>query len=348
MDLIKDYIDPVTLTGFAREALRDLQQNQFTLSRFLSNRTIDDIDFRVNRDQAGLAKTAKYRAYDAESPISGRRGIQRIMGELPPISEKRMLGEYERIKLRRLTSNDPIIASIYNDTYELVLAISARVELARGEALATGRIVLDENGVVSTIDFGRRADHTVVAAVPWSDPASTPLTDLLAWKASYRQHNGRLPGVILTSDRVVQSLMRNEEFRQLAATAVGGTPNIVSQEAMQSTLVAYGLPRMEIYEAQVEVDGTATQVIPEDLVILLPGNDRLGTTLWGTTAEATEPSFGLAEGGQPGIVAGSYRKPDPVSLWTKAAAIVLPILPNPDLSFVASVLSDDPEPDPSP
>jgi hypothetical protein len=42
-------------------------------------------------------------------------------------------------------------------------------------------------------------------------------------------------------------------------------------------------------------------------------------------------------GEEPGIVAGSYEDEDPIALWTKASAIGLPILANPDLSMVADV-----------
>jgi hypothetical protein len=50
-----------------------------------------------------------------------------------------------------------------------------------------------------------------------------------------------------------------------------------------------------------------------------------------------EPEYGLQAGEQPGIVAGSYSTKDPVALWTKAAAIGLPVLANPNLSFTADV-----------
>jgi hypothetical protein len=58
--------------------------------------------------------------------------------------------------------------------------------------------------------------------------------------------------------------------------------------------------------------------------------------LWGTTAEAGQAAYGLA-GNEPGIVAGTLETFDPVALWTKAAAIALPVVVNPNLTFVARI-----------
>lgn len=336
MDLINDYIDPITLTGFARTALADLQENQFTLSKWLPNQTVDDVDWRADTTRGGLAKAAKFRTWDAESPISGRRGLSRLMGELPPISEKKVLGEHDRIKLRRLQNNDSIVNAIFDDTRELILAISARIELARGEILATGKLVLHENGVESTVDFGRKASHTVTAALPWSNPSSTPLADMRTWSKTFKASTGAKPAAFQTSDRVFESLMLHPEFRALVAT-LAGTPGLVTQETVQSVLVAYGLPRIEIYDAQVDLDGVATEVIPDDKFLLL-SSSGLGATYWGVTAEAMEAEYALGAGDQSGIVAGSYKSKDPVQVWTKSAAIALPVLANPDNSFAADVL----------
>jgi hypothetical protein len=57
----------------------------------------------------------------------------------------------------------------------------------------------------------------------------------------------------------------------------------------------------------------------------------------GLTLEAQEPDYQLAAAEQPGVVVGNFRTTDPIALWTHAAAIGLPIMANPDLTFVADV-----------
>src|SRR5688500_3455085 len=106
MLLSNEYIDPAELTGYVRAALADLEQNRFTLSRHLPTVAVDDLEYRFTRGGQGLTEAATIRAYDAESPIGARPGTSRVSGELPPISRKIRLGEYDRLRSRKL--NDQI------------------------------------------------------------------------------------------------------------------------------------------------------------------------------------------------------------------------------------------------
>lgn len=343
MLLNADLIDPAELTGYVRAALLDFQVNRFTLSRFLPNNVVDDIDYRFVRGGEGLLDAAVFRAYDAESSIGTRPGLARVTGELPPISRKVRLGEYDRLRQRQ--AEDQIRTGILSDAERMTRQVAARMELARGEVLVKGKMDFNENGLIFPVDFGRAAGHTVSAATAWSDTTNAdPIADLLSWQQTYTDTNGDQPGVVVFSTRVLGFLQNNAKFRQLAATTAG-TPGIVSRASVSAVLEAYGLPPFEIYDAKVKVNGAATRIIADDKVLLLPapGNPDdpestdLGGTFWGTTAESLEPEFNIADGEAPGIVAGAYSTKDPVAVWTKAAAIGLPVLANPDLSFCADV-----------
>ncbi|WP_409186485.1 major capsid protein [Amycolatopsis sp. VS8301801F10] len=339
MLLNTDYITPIELTGYVRQAFADLQVNQFTLSRYLPNNIVDDIDFRAVRGGAGLVEAGEFRSYDTESPIGARQGITRISGELPPLSRKIRLGEYDRLRTRKLDTR--IRDSILNDALTMTRSLSARMELARAAALVNGTVTINENGLANfTVDFGRKGSHTVTAATLWTDPAATPITDLMSWKKTFVASNGEQPGVMVTSDRVLALLMQNGQVRNLVYPGAN-QPAIVTQDALMNVLRAFGLPPIELYDAQVSVNNTAQRVIADDKVLLLPspgGSSQLGETQWGTTAESLEPEYGLAgTENAPGVVGGAYSTKDPVAVWTKAAAIGLPLLINPDLSFVADV-----------
>lgn len=344
MLITTDYITPNELTGYARTALADLEVNQFSLSAFLPSEPVDDLQYRFNRGGQGLAEAATYRSYDAEASIATRPGTTRVTGELPPVSRKIKLGEYDRLRQRQL--GDAIVNAIYDDTDRMVRAVAARIELARGQALATGKVSLNEDGVIAEVDFGRRAAHTGVApGTLWSVAASaTPIADMIAWRSTYRANNGGTnPGASLTSEKVLSQILRSAEVRNFAAVN-GNSPSIVSPLVLNSILAAYSLPPIVVNDAQINVRNastgvvTATRVIPETNFLMLPaaGDSQLGGTFWGTTAESLEEDFDLA-GDEPGIVAGSYSTKDPVAVWTKAAAIALPVLANPDLTFQAVV-----------
>lgn len=337
MYLYTDYGTPAYLTGYARQALYQLEVNQFKLAQYLPSQTINDLDYRFTRGGEGLIEAATYRSYDAEAPLSARPGVTRTTGELPPLSRKIRLGEYDRLKARNLDSE--IQGAIMGDVERLTREIAARIELARGDAIVNGSVTINENGVAGGVDFGRAAGNRVTAATYWTDLANAkPVTDLMAWRDTFADTNGSEPGRILTARKNMALLMRNTEIRNLIYPQ-GSSATLVRETDVSTVMQSFGLPGIEFYDAKVRVAGTDVRVIPDNLMIFLPGGadaSQLGRVLWGTTVEASEPSFGLA-GNEAGIVAGSMSTFDPVGVWTKAAAIALPVVVNPNLTFVAKI-----------
>ena len=95
MQLVTEYATPSQLSGYARAALADYEENTFTLSQWLPSDTVDDLFFLFEKGGGGLVEAANFRAYDAESDIGHRAGAVRVSGMLPPISRKIPVSEYE-------------------------------------------------------------------------------------------------------------------------------------------------------------------------------------------------------------------------------------------------------------
>lgn len=336
MFLNSDYIEPSELTGFARGALADLAVNQFTLSRFLPDREIDDIDYRFTRGGEGLAEAATFRNYDAPSRFGSRPGAVRVSGQLPPISRQIRLGEYDRLKARK-AGDDAVVNAIFDDARRMTRAVAARMELARGEALVTGKVAINEGGVVATADYGRAAGHTVTAGTLWTNTAaSTPLTNLVAWCDTVEAATGSRPVSFITSRARQRNLQQNAEIINAVKGSAAGVTR-VSETELNDLLNSEGIPSVETYDVQVNVAGVATRPIAADRVVLIAGGEDLGATLWGTTAESMETEYGIEESEWPGIVAGVYKSPNPLAFFTNAVGIGLPVLANPDLTFCADV-----------
>ncbi len=334
--LNSDYITPADLTGYVREALADRPINDLTLvDDLLPDTLVDDVDFRANITQHGLRRAAKFRSWDTEAPQSPRRGVTRMSGELPPLSEKRRLGEYDRLRLRN--ADQSIVNLILNDGVELADALRTRMIIAKAQAVVTGKVSLAEDGLAIEADFQRDSSHTITAATVWSG-AADPIADQESWFTTFRLRNSGNPGRAITSQRVMSTLMRNAQIRAYCLPP-GSTQGIVTLDQVNALVTSFGHPPFEIFDAQVEdVDGDPVRLIPDDVVLYVGGGVKIGETLWGTTAEAIEPDYKIEASEAPGIVVGSYVNPDPIGRWTKASGIGLPILGNANATMIAKVL----------
>ncbi|KUF18873.1 major capsid protein [Streptomyces silvensis] len=340
MQLITEYATPAELTGYAREALRFREENTLNLNRWLPNETINDLTFRFNRGGGGLTEAANFRAFDAESDIASRSGGARVSGELPPISRKMPVGEYEQIRMRNVdTQAAEIRDAMEADSVKLVAQIAARLELARGQALFNGSVTLNENGVQASVDFGRASAHSVTAGTAWtSTETATAYDDLQAWLEVYNDTNSGLPAHTLMSRKIYNLLRKNKQIRELAFAGSASAPGVLTREGLNDVLGQYDIPPIEIYDAKVSVNGVTTRITPEDKLLFLPEQgDAAGKTLWGVPVEANDPRYGLA-GDAAGIAVGGYKSEDPQTVWTRATAIALPVVAAPDLTFVADVI----------
>lgn len=347
MQLVDEFATPAQLTGYARAALRDYQFNRFTLHNFLPDNTVNDLTYRFTRGGGNLIDAAVYRNYDAESDVGIREGGARVYGELPPISRKIPLGEYERIKRRSIdTQAEELRAALESDAMRISQGIAARVEMARGEALFNASVSLNENGVQGGVDFGRTAGNTIALATlakAWSDTTATVSDDLQGWMEYYLTLNGFYPERMVMSRQVFNFLRRNDQMKNLiwplsGRSASSSLPTLTPLQ-LNDAFSAASLPEPIVYDAQVNVAGVPTRVTPANKILLLPpASIKVGETLWGAPLESADPRYGLG-GAEAGVAVGAYYTEDPQTLWTRATAIVLPIIGNPDVTMTAQVIA---------
>lgn len=338
-----DIIDPADLTGYARESLADYERRQGSLSVFLPNREVADIVVRFIKGQTGLIDVAKFRAFDAEPEIGKRKQGQRVTLELPAVGQNIPVSEYEQLRARGGNPSDAeILNAILNTTDTVTRAVADAVERMRGIVLVTGKATIAEIGADD--DFGRDVLNSVTAAASWATTSTDIIGHLQTWIDAYVAINGTEPGAILTSRRVVRLMAKSDQFK---TALIGGASRPATLDDVNDTVMAEGLPPIVTYNRQVSVAGTATKVIADDKLLLLPapvGSDdwmgtELGATFWGRTLTSMDPDYNLASEEQPGVVAGVYRNPKP----PKGAEVIsdgisMPVLANANLSFIADVI----------
>ncbi|HJT93883.1 MAG TPA: major capsid protein [Mycobacterium sp.] len=355
--LWSDLILPAELTGYARAAQEDYERQWGTLARYLPNEYVPDIVARFEVGKAGLLPVAPFRSYDAETPLGKLQGRQRVTIELPPIGEKLRVSEYDQLRFRGNTSQTFILNAVLDITRQIVRDVNDRLEVARGQAIETGELDVDENGFVQSADWERDPSLEVAATNNggslWSDPDdATPLADLDAWCQHFQDVNNMMPGSLLTSRTVVRNLARTAEMRNLYASLVG-RPSVINRNSINEVLADNDIPPIDIYERHAVFDNgdgdgeKVRSILSPNKIFLLPapvdpnsGNNGFGATYWGQTLEADEPEYGLQPEEQPGIVAGTWKTRDPIGVWVHCNAIGLPVLGDANRSLVATVLAD--------
>ncbi|MFF0409666.1 major capsid protein [Kitasatospora sp. NPDC004745] len=340
-------VSTTDLTAFARSipSPKDYLLTQDILPTAVAN----EVKWRI-RQTGRYVNTAKYRAYDSSVPFAERQAWQNTReGLLPALGQKLLVGEQEQLLLEQShgANQDRLIELLYDDVERHVEAIRSRMELAAGDVLLDGRFSLvNENGLTTEVDFGVPAANMPTAPKPWSDPTSDPITDELGWIQYLDDLGLPEPEMVLTSRRALSYLGKNAAYRAAYYGSVNPATTPTATLTPQQVNVVrgnYSLPPVTIYKAQVRVDNTPTRVLPDDRWILLPPDrKKWAETLYGATAESlslargTNPEIDKTDA--PGIIITRGVQDDPVQIWTKGAAVGMPIIHTPDAHIVAKVL----------
>jgi hypothetical protein len=292
-------------------------------------------------------RVAKYRSYDGRIVVSERDSGSSKRVKLAPLSTSIGTGEYERLQLEFAryggTFVERLVDAIYNDGVRLTNEILNRIELAWGDVLLDGKLSINENGFTSEADYGLPGNHVATAATLWSDlDASKPLTDLQAWTDTWNDTNGGAPDNFLTSRKILRLMTRNKEIIDAVFGATAGRTHVTRAE-MVSLLESEGLPTpLPAYDTKLNVDGSDTRVLPDNRVILLPGNLReLGYMAYGQSATALElldankTDFSFEESA--GIVGVVIKDGPPFRQWVYVDAVGQPVLEDAKKLFVSTV-----------
>lgn len=336
MRLISDLITEREMLDFSQGF--NVQRN-YTGSRLLPDRKTQYIEAEYTRlaENGNLPTVAMIHGFDTEAHIGSRVPFERVETESLLIKEKINISE----RLRRITRGldmqmDSVRRYVFDDIARTAESVVSRVEKAKMEALATGKMTINENNVSMVVDFGVPDDQKVTAK--WAVAAADILGDIDTW-VTIANSKGQTPTVALTSKKVFSLIQRNVSV-QKAIFGVNGT-GVLPSLAQVNNLLAQQFDGLtvQIDEERYGIIGstenpmTVTQgrFFPEDKFVLLStGYDgSVGTGLWGVTPEELEQGGAFDEKRQQQFVTCTrWDTPDPVATWTKASGVFIPVLPN--------------------
>lgn len=335
-----DVIEPATLSGYVRADLAEYETRKGSLNVFLPNREVPSPEVKFRAGQNGLVPEARFRAYDAEPEFVNRPKGKRVTIELPALGSQEPVTEYEQLLRRGQTDGESMETAILAAASALVRGAADRIERLRGTVIETGVATIDQDNFKSADPFGRDADLTTTAGALWSTATVDRMAYLETLVDLYRERNGDEPGALVMSNRVFRALASGDQFR-LNLTGGGSRPS--TEADVRAIITGAGLPDIIRYDRRT----SGGRVTSDDRLFLLPApvapdaweSTQLGATFWGETLTSLDPRYGLADGEQPGIVAGVYRnETPPLIAQVITDAIALPVLANANLSLSAKVL----------
>lgn len=300
---------------------------------------IQQLDFEYLRAGNKTPIIASISAFDAEAEIGSREASIQA-AELGYVKRKMQLKEKDLIALRNPRTPQEqsyLEGNVYNDIDNLVNGVNARVEKMRMQALAEGKITIDENNLNFEVDYNVPEEHKVKTAISWDDENADPIKDMQEWFALLDY----VPTRILTSGKVQTALIRSKAFASYFKTA-GLLPSIGS---LNSVMQSFGLPTIVTYDAKYrkqDASGILTyeRYFPEDKLIAF-GDDQLGQTVYGPTPEESRliSTSGIKSGSIGNVFTTIYETTqDPIGTWEKASTTVLPSFSEAENVLQATVL----------
>lgn len=339
---INELFDTPTVLNY----LKDRQYPAMLGETLFPERKIQGLKMEYIKGASNIPVMASVHAFDTKSEIASRDAFDKVEQKIALIKRKIRMDEETIIQVSKPRDNQEqqyAINKIYNDVDAMVMAVKARVEAMRMEALSTGKIAVDENGVKVTVDYGVPVEHKEVLSGTdlWTDPGSKPLDDIYEYVDTVVGTTGTTPTRALTSRSVLNALLRHETIRK----AIHGvnSDRIITVTDLNTLLKAMELPVIATYDERVRTQNpngsyTTSRYFPEDKFVIFP-DGILGETIYGLTAEEIElsndPNLDMSIIGN--IIAMVYNTKDPVARWTKAVATALPSFPVANEIFIAKV-----------
>lgn len=295
---------------------------------------------------------AQFHGFDTEAQKTFRVPIDTHNIEKGLIKVKMNQSERLRELMRSGVQGDQKIYDyVMNDGLRLADQVVTRTKVAKNELLATGKVTIKENDLDLTVDYGVPAAnlaHTLDVGAGATEDLPSQLQDIVDAATSLGE---TITGMVLP--KAVLNKMRQNAAIQKAVNGNIGVGALVRNSDMAAYLSEeYGIDRIITNDLTYAVPGsinastgrpsiTSKRYFPAQKVSFFATNPsgRIGVGLWGNPPEvdAARAYTYAGNGAEPFVYITQWAETDPAVMWTKASALFMPVLYDPNSLFVATV-----------
>ena len=299
--------------------------------------------------QYQIPEMAQFHGFDTEAQTAFRVPIDTHNIEKGLIKVKMNQSERMRTLLRSGVRNDQMYDYILNDGINLADRVVTRTKVAKNELMATGKITIKENNLDLTVDYGVPAAQTQFTIdLATASDLSAQIQDII--DAATAQ--GVIITGMMTSKKVITKMRANAGLQRNINGNVGvgalvrsqALKDYLSEEFGINTIITNDLT----YRVPAGLGSNGRPVVitkryfPQDKITFFATNPngRMGIGLWGDPPEVDIEKFGTTVGTEssvsPYVYVSQYSEKDPAVIWTKASALFIPVLYNPNSLFIAT------------
>lgn len=308
--------------------------------------------YHTMASEYSIPQMAQFHAFDTEAQKSIPAPIDEHNVEKGLIKVKRNTSELLRqLTGRGVTEETELYDAVMDFAADLSNQVVTRAKVARAELMSTGKVTIKENGLDTTVDYGVPAANLSMTCDLGEGAATDPASQLHTLVDFAADEGVTLTGVVCA--RSVLTKMRQNKAVQKAINGTNMEGVLVTNAQLRAWLddefgiatvitddLSYSLPYTIGSDGRPVV--TQKRYFPKDKVSFFGTSNgmRLGAGLWGVPPEVDLASY--YEGGVTNrdiyVYISQWSEKDPAVLWTKASALFMPVLFNPNSLYVAKVI----------
>lgn len=297
----------------------------------------------------GIPVMAQFHAFDTEAEKALRVPVDVHNIEKGLIKEK--IDQSERLRAlmaRGVTGESELYQRVLRDGFNLADHVFTRAIVAKNEVLYTGSMTIKENNLDLTVDYGV-PQANVQKTLDFGDGASEPLDDQLLALTSEAANAGVPIDTLYTTTTDFNRFRKDANIQKAINGALMGGQLVRSADLRQYLSEEYGITRVILQDGVYSLPYTmgangrpvtATRKLYPvgKFTFAHTGGGKIGDGLWGDPPEVSASRFMdvAASEVSPYVYVSQYAENDPAVTWTKASALFMPVLYNPNALYVAS------------
>lgn len=300
-----------------------------------------------------IPQIAQFHAFDVPAQKSLPAPIDEHNVQKGLIKVKRDTTELMSEKMDHGVTAEPALYNYVVDfASQLADQVVNRTKVARAEVMATGKMTIDENDIQLTVDYQVPAENLALTLDFGSDAAQS-IPDQLDDIINMATEKGVTLNGMVTSRSIISKLRRNKDVQKLikgvnlegVLVSNGELRSWLAEEYDINTVIVddavYSLPYVMGDDGRPVV--RSQRCFPKNVVSFFGTSNgmKFASSLWGIPPEERVARFYESAGTSsenPYVFMTQWIEKDPAVLWTKASALYIPVLYNPNSLYVAKVV----------